>query len=103
MTGVKTILDLIGNTPIVKLNKLTKGFGADVLVKLEYFNPSGSLKDRIALKMIEQAENEGRIRPGFTIVDASTGNTGISLSFVGTLKGYKVIIYETSPKTSRGI
>jgi len=75
---------------MVKLRKVTLG---DVRVKLEYLNPSGSLKDRIALRMIEEAENSGRLKRGFTIVDASTGNTGIALSFVGAMKGYKVVIY----------
>ena len=66
-------------------------------MKLEYLNPSGSMKDRIALKMIEEAEEKGELKPGDTIVESSTGNTGTSLSFVGTMKGYKVIIYETIP------
>jgi len=91
------VLELIGNTPMLKLNKLTKDIEANVLVKLEYTNPSGSMKDRIALKMIEMAEEEGILKPGDTIVESSTGNTGISISFVGTMKGYKVIIYETMP------
>jgi cysteine synthase A len=75
------------------LNSITKGLEAKVLVKLEYLNPSGSLKDRIALRMIEEAEKAGKIKPGYTIVDGSTGNTGIALSFVGTMKGYKVVIF----------
>lgn len=90
----KSVLELIGNTPMVRLNRITKGLPADVLVKLEYLNPSGSLKDRIALEMIEQAEKTGDLKPGYTIVDASTGNTGIALSFVGVLKGYTVVIYQ---------
>ncbi|UCH02709.1 MAG: cysteine synthase family protein [Candidatus Bathyarchaeota archaeon] len=97
MYVAKSILELIGKTPMVKLSNLTKDIDANVLVKLEYLNPSGSLKDRIALEMIEQAEGEGVLQPGFTIVEASTGNTGISFSFVGTLKGYRVVIYETIP------
>lgn len=88
-----SILESIGNTPLVQLNRITKGLEAKVSVKLEYLNPSGSLKDRIALKMIEEAEEAGRIKPGCTIVDGSTGNTGIALSFVGTMKGYKVVIF----------
>jgi len=94
---MKSVLDLIGNTPMVKLNNLTKDLEANILVKLEYLNPSGSMKDRIALKMIEMAEEEGTLRPGYKIVESSTGNTGTSLSFVGTMKGYRVIIYETIP------
>lgn len=97
MQIAKSILDLIGNTPLVKLNSLTKDVQANVLVKLEYLNPSGRQKDRIALKMIEEAEKEGALKPGFTIIEASTGNTGISLSFVGALKGYRVVIDETIP------
>ncbi len=97
MNVLKSVLETIGNTPMVRLNRLTKGVEADVLVKLEYLNPSGSLKDRIALEMIEQAERDGILKPGYTIVEASTGNTGIALSFVGTMKGYKVIIFETMP------
>lgn len=91
------ILDLIGNTPTVKLNKLAGNIKANVFVKLEYLNPSGSLKDRIAVKMIEEAEEKGLLKPGYSILESSTGNTGIALSFVGCLKGYEVIIYETTP------
>ncbi len=90
MKSVNSILELIGNTPMVKLRKVTS---SDLRVKLEYLNPSGSLKDRIALKMIEEAEKSGQLKKGFTIVDASTGNTGIALSFVGAMKGYRVVIY----------
>jgi len=82
---------------MLQLKKLAKNLEANLLVKLEYLNPSGSMKDRIALKMIEQAEDKGIIKPGYTIVESSTGNTGISLSFVGTMKGYSVVIYETIP------
>jgi len=91
------VLELIGNTPMVRLNSITKGIDSKVLAKLEYLNPSGSIKDRIAFEMISQAEKTGDLRPGYTIVESSTGNTGISLSFVGTMKGYKVIIHETIP------
>ncbi len=90
-------LSLIGNTPIVKLNKVTKGFGANIFAKVEYLNPTGSLKDRVALQMIEQAEKAGILKTGHTIVESSTGNTGTSLAFVGTIKGYKVTIFETTP------
>lgn len=93
MKSANSILELIGNTPMVKLNKIAKDLDADIMVKLEYLNPTGSLKDRIALKMIEVAEKEGKMKPGYTIIDGSTGNTGIALSFVGTMKGYKVVIY----------
>ena len=78
---------------MVKLDKITGKRSADVYVKCEYFNPSGSIKDRIALEMIREAENEGKLGPGYTIIEASTGNTGTALSFVGTLLGYRVAIY----------
>ena len=83
-------LDLIGNTPIVKLRKLTSDSDADVYVKCEYLNPSGSIKDRMALNMIQEAEKEGKLARDGTIVDATSGNTGPALSFVGTMKNYKV-------------
>ena len=92
-----SVLELVGDTPLVRLNRISRNIESDVLVKLEYTNPSGSIKDRIAYEMINQAESEGRLKPGHTIIESSTGNTGIALSFVGTLKGYKVVIYETMP------
>ena len=88
----RNITELIGNTPIVKLNRLVPEGAADVYVKLEAFNPGSSVKDRIALSMIETAEQEGLIQPGATIVEANSGNTGIGLSWVGAAKGYKVVI-----------
>lgn len=97
MKRYNNILELIGKTPMVRLNKVTKDIDSKVLVKLEYLNPSGSIKDRIALEMITVAEKTGKLKLGYTIVESSTGNTGIALSFVGTLKGYKVEIYETIP------
>ena len=78
---------------MVKLDKIAGERSADVFVKCEYFNPSGSIKDRIALEMIREAEKEGKLGPGYTIIEASTGNTGTALSFVGTIRGYKVAIY----------
>lgn len=78
---------------MVKLRNLSSGGTADVFVKCEYLNPSGSVKDRIALEMIREAEREGKLGPGYTIIEASTGNTGTALSFVGTLLGYRVAIY----------
>ena len=95
----RNITELIGNTPIVKLNKLVPEGAADVYVKLEAFNPGSSVKDRIALSMIETAEQEGLIQPGATIVEATSGNTGIGLSWVGAAKGYKVVI--VMPETMR--
>jgi len=97
MASVASVVKLIGKTPLVKLNRITKNLGADIFVKLEYLNPTGSLKDRIALRMIQQAEKDGLLKAGHTIVESSTGNTGTSLSFVGTVKGYKVMIFETTP------
>ena len=93
----KGILDTIGHTPLIKVDQLARGVKANLFVKPEYLNPSGSIKDRIALKMIEQAEERGWLKPGYTILESSTGNTGIALSFVGCLKGYRVVIYETTP------
>jgi cysteine synthase A len=97
MKIVNSILELIGKTPLLKLDRIAKNVDANVYGKLEFFNPTGSLKDRIALYMIEEAEKNGMLKPGHTIVEASTGNTGISISFAGTIKGYKVKIYETIP------
>ena len=97
MKTVDSVLQLIGNTPLVKLNKVTSGLKAEIWVKPEFMNPTGSIKDRVALRMIQDAERQGVLKPGYTIVESSTGNTGTSLSFIGTLKGYKVVIYETTP------
>jgi cystathionine beta-synthase len=91
MKYARTILDLIGNTPLVKLNSVTDGIEATILVKLEYLNPGGSIKDRIALKMVENAEADGKLLPGGTIVEPTSGNTGVGLAMVGQLKGYKTI------------
>ena len=93
----KSVLDLIGHTPLVKLGGLAKDLRANVFVKPEYLNPSGSIKDRIALKMILEAKESGLLRPGGTILESSTGNTGIAVSFVGCVLGWKVIIYESTP------
>jgi cysteine synthase A len=88
-----SVLDLIGNTPLVRLQRVTEGLDCQVLAKLEYLNPSGSIKDRMALRMVEGAEKRGVLRPGFKIIEASTGNTGIALSFVAAAKGYKMIVF----------
>ena len=89
----ENILELIGNTPVVKLNLKGQDENiADVYVKLEKFNLGGSVKDRAALGMIEAAEKEGLLKPGGTIVEPTSGNTGIALSLIGKAKGYKVII-----------
>src|ERR1700674_826792 len=84
----ESIVDTFGNTPLVKIPRLNKGLGATILVKLESFNPAGSVKDRIGISMIEAAEREGRLRPDTVIVEPTSGNTGIALAFVAAAKGY---------------
>lgn len=86
------VLEMIGNTPILKLNNITDNDMSEVYLKLEKFNPGGSVKDRASLGMIENAEKEGRIKPGDTIIEPTSGNTGIGLAMVGKMKGYKVLI-----------
>lgn len=88
------ILHAIGSTPLVKLNKLPKEFGlkCDVYVKVEFFNPGGSIKDRIGFRMVEDAEEQGRLKPGCTIIEPTSGNTGIGLAMAAAVKGYKCII-----------
>ena len=89
----ENLLDIIGNTPIVKINNIfDTDSHADVYLKLENFNPGGSVKDRAALGIIEKAEKEGKLKPGSTIIEPTSGNMGISLAFIGSLKGYKTII-----------
>jgi cysteine synthase A len=92
MTIAQSITDLIGRTPIVKLNRLTGPEDAEVYAKLEYMNPGSSVKDRIANAMIEQAEKDGVIKPGDTIVEPTSGNTGIGIAMVAAAKGYKAIL-----------
>lgn len=91
MRVAENITELIGQTPVVKLNRLA-GEGAEVWVKLEFFNPGSSVKDRIALSMIRQAEEEGRLKPGDTIVEPTSGNTGIGLAMVAASRGYRIIL-----------
>ncbi|MBF0582588.1 MULTISPECIES: cysteine synthase A [Corynebacterium] len=93
----ENLTDLIGNTPLVKLNKLTEGLGATVIAKLEASNPGNSVKDRIGVAIVEAAEKDGSLKPGGTIVEATSGNTGIALAMVGAARGYKVIL--TMPET----
>ncbi|CAM3016898.1 cysteine synthase A [Limosilactobacillus mucosae] len=93
MSKIYTSIDqLIGNTPLLKLNRIVPEDAADVYVKLEFFNPAGSIKDRIALAMIEKAEQEGQLKPGDTIIEPTSGNTGIGLASVAAAKGYHLII-----------
>ncbi|MCD8916395.1 cysteine synthase A [Staphylococcus simulans] len=94
---VDNITQIIGDTPVVKLNNVVPEDAADIYVKLEYQNPGGSVKDRIALAMVEQAEKDGKIKPGDTLVEPTSGNTGIGLAFVAAAKGYKAVF--TMPET----
>ncbi|MCB1281814.1 MAG: pyridoxal-phosphate dependent enzyme, partial [Salinibacterium sp.] len=80
MAYANSILDLVGNTPLVRLNRVTEGIAATVLVKVEYLNPGASSKDRIATRIIDAAEHEGKLKPGGTIVEPTSGNTGIGLA-----------------------
>ncbi|WIF94348.1 cysteine synthase A [Caminicella sporogenes] len=92
MRVANNILELIGNTPMVKLNKIVHKNSADIYLKLEFFNPGSSVKDRIALNMIEDAEKRGLLKKGGTIVEPTSGNTGIGLAMIGAAKGYRVIL-----------
>src|SRR5881396_46523 len=86
------ILEAIGHTPLVKLNRIVRGSKAEVYAKCDYLNPGGSVKDRIALSMIEEAERSGRLKPGGTIVESTSGNTGIGLAMIAAAKGYHLIL-----------
>lgn len=87
-----TIVDTIGNTPLVRLNRMVPDGAAEVVVKLDWFNPGGSVKDRIAKSMIEEAERRGELRPGMTLIEATSGNTGIGLALVAAAKGYRLVV-----------
>src|SRR5690625_8017031 len=92
MKVANSIANLIGETPIVKLNRTVDENSADIYLKLEFFNPGSSVKDRISLAMIERAEEEGKIKPGDTIIEPTSGNTGIGLAMVAAAKGYRLIV-----------
>lgn len=97
MKLASNITETIGNTPLVRLNRLTEGLDAEVYLKCEFFNPLGSVKDRIGLAMIEAAERDGKLKPGGTVIEPTSGNTGIALAFICAAKGYKLIL--TMPET----
>ena len=101
MNYFDNILGTIGNTPLIKLNKVTSEIEATVLAKVEYFNPGNSVKDRMAIKMVEDAEKDGRLKPGGTIVEGTSGNTGMGLALAAIVKGYKLICV-TNDKQSKG-
>ncbi|MBU7577632.1 MAG: pyridoxal-phosphate dependent enzyme [Flavihumibacter sp.] len=94
------ILETIGNTPLIRLNKITKGLPGTILAKVDYFNPGNSIKDRMALKMVEVAEQEGKLKPGGTIIECTSGNTGMGLALAAVVKGYKCI-FTTTDKQSK--
>src|SRR5579863_2552481 len=94
------ILETIGHTPLIRLNKLTKDLPCTVLAKVEYFNPGNSAKDRMELKMVEVAEKEGKLKPGGTIIECTSGNTGMGLALAAVVKGYKSI-FTTTDKQSK--
>src|ERR1700688_2161415 len=94
------ILDTIGNTPMIRLNKITRDFPCMVVAKVDYFNPGNSIKDRMAVKMIEVAEKEGKLKPGGTIIEGTSGNTGMGLALAACVKGYKCI-FATTDKQSK--
>ena len=94
----KNILELIGNTRIVKLNKIGKELDCNLYVKCEFFNAGGSIKDRIGYNMVIEAEKEGRIKPGDTLIEPTSGNTGIGLALAAAVKGYEIIIFQPSNK-----
>ena len=100
MNYYNNIIETIGRTPLVKINKITKGVPGLFLAKVEYFNPGNSIKDRIGIKMVEDAEKEGRLKPGGTIIECTSGNTGMGLALAAVIKGYKCI-FTTTEKQSK--
>ena len=96
---LNNVLETIGNTPIIKLNKITKNWPGTILAKVDYFNPGNSIKDRMALKMVEVAEAEGKLKPGSTIIEGTSGNTGMGLALAACVKGYKCIFVTTEKQS----
>lgn len=103
MNYAKNILETIGNTPLVQLNKLTEEIDALVLAKVETFNPGNSVKDRMALKMVEDAEADGRLKPGGTIIEGTSGNTGMGLALAGIVKGYSCVFVTTDKQSKEKV
>ncbi len=99
MNYAKNILETIGNTPLVQLNKIVKDLPCKVFAKVEYFNPGHSCKDRMALQMVEDAETDGRLQPGGTIIEGTSGNTGMGLALAAIVKGYKLICVITDKQS----
>jgi cysteine synthase len=92
MTLYNNITEIVGNTPLVKINNITDGAKANVFAKLEFYNPTSTVKDRIGIAMVDAAEKSGQLKPGGTIIEATSGNTGIALAMVGAARGYKVVL-----------
>lgn len=92
MTVYNSVSELVGKTPLLRLKHASERTGAEILAKLEYFNPANSVKDRIGVAMIDAAEESGQLKPGGTIVEATSGNTGIALAMVGSSRGYRVVL-----------
>jgi cysteine synthase len=105
MTLYRNITEIVGNTPLVKINNITDGAKANVFAKLEFYNPTSTVKDRIGIAMVDAAEKSGQLKPGGTIIEATSGNTGIALAMVGAARGYKVILTmpESMSKERRGL
>ena len=99
----ENVLELIGNTPLIKLSRITSQMAGNYYAKVEAFNPGHSVKDRIALYIIEEAEKEGVLKPGYTIIETTSGNTGFSVAMVSILKGYKCILAVSSKSSSEKI
>ena len=100
---LNNILETIGNTPLIRLNKVAKDIPATVLAKVDYFNPGNSIKDRMALKMVEVAEQEGKLKPGGTIIEGTSGTTGMGLALAACVKGYHCIFVTTDKQSKEKV